>query len=61
MRSPACATVSNSISCPRARDPGSRRRRDKRLAALIAVDGSGSAAIKGLLIDGRLQYEERLL
>jgi uncharacterized membrane-anchored protein len=35
--------------------------RDKKLAALIAVDGSGNAAIKGLLIDGRLQYEEPLL
>ena len=35
--------------------------RDKKLAALIAVDASGNAAIKGLLIDGRLQYEEPLL
>jgi uncharacterized membrane-anchored protein len=35
--------------------------RDKKLAALIAVDGSGNAAIKGILIDGRLQYEEPLL
>jgi uncharacterized membrane-anchored protein len=35
--------------------------RDKKLAALIAVDARGNAAIKGLLIDGRLQYEEPLL
>jgi uncharacterized membrane-anchored protein len=35
--------------------------RDKKLAALIAVDDSGNAAIKGILIDGRLQYEEPLL
>jgi uncharacterized membrane-anchored protein len=35
--------------------------RDKKLAALIAVDGRGNAAIKGLLIDGRLAYEEPLL
>ncbi len=35
--------------------------RDKKLAALIAVDGGGNAAIKGLLIDGRLAYEEPLL
>jgi uncharacterized membrane-anchored protein len=32
--------------------------RDKKLAARIAVDKSGNAAIKGLLIDGVLQYEE---
>ena len=35
--------------------------RDKKVAALIAVDGAGNAAIKGLLIDGRLVYEEPLL
>jgi uncharacterized membrane-anchored protein len=35
--------------------------RDKKLAALIAVDGAGHAAIKGILIDGRLEYEEPLL
>jgi uncharacterized membrane-anchored protein len=35
--------------------------RDKKLAALVAVDASGNAAIKGLLIDGRLHYEEPLL
>jgi uncharacterized membrane-anchored protein len=35
--------------------------RDKKLAALIAVDGSGNAAIKAILIDGRLQCEEPLL
>jgi uncharacterized membrane-anchored protein len=35
--------------------------RDKKLAALIAVDGGGNAAIKGILIDGRLQYLEPLL
>ena len=34
--------------------------RDKKLAARIAVDKSGNAAIKGLLIDGVLQYEEPL-
>jgi uncharacterized membrane-anchored protein len=34
--------------------------RDKKLAARIAVDRSGNAAIKGLLIDGALQYEEPL-
>jgi uncharacterized membrane-anchored protein len=35
--------------------------RDKKLAILIAVDDRGNAAIKGLLIDGRLAYEEPLL
>jgi len=35
--------------------------RDKKLAILIAVDGSGAAAIKGILIDGKLQYTEQLL
>lgn len=35
--------------------------REKKLAALIAVDGKGNAAIKGLVIDGKLQYEEPLL
>jgi uncharacterized membrane-anchored protein len=35
--------------------------RDKKLAALIAVDAGGNAAIKGLLIDGRLVYAEPLL
>ncbi len=34
--------------------------RDKKLAALVAVDRGGNAAIKGILIDGRLQYEEPL-
>jgi uncharacterized membrane-anchored protein len=33
---------------------------DKKLAALIAVDGGGNAAIKGLLIDGVLTYQEPL-
>lgn len=35
--------------------------RNKKLAILIAVDGSGAAAIKGILIDGKLQYTEQLL
>jgi uncharacterized membrane-anchored protein len=35
--------------------------RDKKLAAVIAVDAKGNAAIKGLMIDGKLQYEEPLL
>ncbi len=35
--------------------------RDKKLAALVAVDARGNAAIKGLMIDGTLQYEEPLL
>ena len=30
------------------------------MAALIAVDAGGNAAIKGLIIDGKLQYEEPL-
>ncbi len=34
--------------------------RDKKLAALVAVDAKGNAAIKGLMIDGKLQYEEPL-
>ena len=34
--------------------------RDKKLAALIAVDSGGNAAIKGLVVDGQLQYEEPL-
>ena len=34
--------------------------REKRMAALIAVDAKGNAAIKGLVIDGQLQYEEPL-
>jgi uncharacterized membrane-anchored protein len=34
--------------------------RDKKLAALVAVDRGGNAAIKGILIDGQLQYEEPL-
>lgn len=34
--------------------------RDKKLAAVVAVDKKGNAAIKGLLIDGQLQYEEPL-
>jgi uncharacterized membrane-anchored protein len=35
--------------------------RDRKLAILIAVDGAGTAAIKGILIDGALQYTEQLL
>jgi uncharacterized membrane-anchored protein len=34
--------------------------RQKKLAALVAVDKAGNAAIKGLIIDGKLQYEEPL-
>ena len=34
--------------------------RSGKLAALVAVDKAGNAAIKGLIIDGKLQYEERL-
>jgi uncharacterized membrane-anchored protein len=34
--------------------------RDRKLAALVAVDKGGNAAIKGLIIDGKLQYEEPL-
>ena len=34
--------------------------RDKKLAALVAVDRGGNAAIKGIVIDGKLQYEEPL-
>ncbi len=35
--------------------------RDGKLAALIAVDARGNAAIKGLMIDGRRVYDEPLL
>jgi uncharacterized membrane-anchored protein len=35
--------------------------RQKKLAVLVAVDKAGTAAIKGLIIDGKLQYEEPLL
>jgi uncharacterized membrane-anchored protein len=34
---------------------------EKKLAAVVAVDAKGNAAIKGLMIDGKLQYEEPLL
>jgi uncharacterized membrane-anchored protein len=34
--------------------------RDRKLAVLVAVDGAGNSAIKGLIIDGKLQYEEPL-
>lgn len=34
--------------------------REKKLATLVAVDTRGNAAIKGLIIDGALQYEEPL-
>jgi uncharacterized membrane-anchored protein len=32
--------------------------REKKLAVRVAVDRAGDAAIKGLIIDGKLQYEE---
>lgn len=35
--------------------------RERKLAAVVAVDRQGNAAIKGLMIDGRLVYEEPLL
>jgi uncharacterized membrane-anchored protein len=35
--------------------------RAKKMAALVAVDSRGNAAIKGLIIDGELRYEEPLL
>ncbi len=34
--------------------------RDKKLAARIAVDSGGNAAVKGLVVDGVVQYEEPL-
>ena len=34
--------------------------RDKKLAVVVAVDGQGRSAIKGLIIDGKLAYEEPL-
>jgi uncharacterized membrane-anchored protein len=34
--------------------------RNRKLAAVIAVDARGNAAIKGLAIDGKLRYEDRL-
>lgn len=34
--------------------------RDKKLAALLAVDRNGQAAIKGLIIDGKLEYVDSL-
>ena len=53
--------ASRAISCRRARASGSKTlAREKRMAALIAVDARGNAAIKGLIIDGKLQYEEPL-
>ena len=35
--------------------------RDKKIAARIAVDGKGRAAIKGLLVDGKPLHDEPLL
>ena len=35
--------------------------RDKRIAAVLAVDPSGTVAIKGLSVDGRLVHEEPAL
>jgi uncharacterized membrane-anchored protein len=35
--------------------------RDKKLAVLVAVDSKGRSAIKGLIVDGKLAYEEPLL
>lgn len=35
--------------------------RNRKLAALVAVDKAGNSAIKGIIIDGKLQYEEPLL
>ena len=55
------ATASRATSCPRARAGGSRTWRARRsMAARIAVDARGNAAIKGLIIDGVQQYEEPL-
>ncbi len=34
---------------------------EKKLSALIAVDGDGNAGIKGLVVDGKRVYEEPLL
>jgi len=35
--------------------------RDKKISAVIAVNGSGEAAIKGLMSEGKRVYEEPLL
>ena len=35
--------------------------RDSKLAAIVAVDGKGRAAIKGLMVDGKKVYDEPLL
>ena len=34
--------------------------REKKLAAILAIDAKGRAAIKGLVIDGRRVYDEPL-
>jgi uncharacterized membrane-anchored protein len=34
---------------------------ERKLSALVAVDGDGNAAIKGLVVDGKRVYEEPLL
>jgi uncharacterized membrane-anchored protein len=35
--------------------------RDKKLAVIVAVDGKGRSAIKGLIVYGKRAYEEPLL
>lgn len=35
--------------------------RNRKLTVLVAVDKAGNAAIKGLIVDGKVQYEERPL
>lgn len=35
--------------------------RDRKIAMLVAVDRKGNAALKGIIIDGKLQYSESLL
>jgi hypothetical protein len=34
--------------------------RDQSLAVIAAVDGRGRAAIKGLVLDGQVRYDEPL-
>ncbi|MBO0763676.1 MAG: hypothetical protein J2P50_03665 [Hyphomicrobiaceae bacterium] len=34
--------------------------RERKLQVLVCLDKAGNAAIKGLIIDGKLQYEEPL-
>jgi len=58
----SCVTALRATLCPKARARSLKSwHGDQKLAVVLAVDGKGHAAIKGLVMNGELVYEEPLI